>query len=440
MAIKPAAISLFSNCGAGDVGYARSGFQFRVMAELDPRRLEVCLLNHPKAFGVPGDLRRTWTFAVDEYKVRNGSAPPDLLAACPPCQGMSTARTDRGKEDDPDAGMRDSRNLLVEVVWKVIREMQPRAVVVENVQAFLTRKVRHPKTKAPISASRLLIDELSGDYAVYPFLTDLCDYGVPQSRKRTFLTFFRRDEPAVTILGSLGMVPYPIPTHATDHGGRPITLREALASFGLPSLDARAPESASSPVGDGLHSVPVWRDRRYDMVAAIPPHSGMSAWQNDRCATCGPVEVDDQAAQCPECRGPLSRPVVELPDRTYRLVTGFRSSTYRRMKSDSPAATITTASGHVGSNHTIHPFENRLFSALECAMLQTLPGDFRWGDALKKWGHTNVREMIGEAVPPHFTYQHGRVIRSLLEGRSNVHAYPADGKRCVNAAKKLGLF
>ena len=34
------AVSLFSNCGAGDVGYRQSGFQFDMMAELDPRRLE----------------------------------------------------------------------------------------------------------------------------------------------------------------------------------------------------------------------------------------------------------------------------------------------------------------------------------------------------------------------------------------------------------------
>src|SRR5258706_15924771 len=58
------AVSLFSNCGAGDVGYRKAGFRFDVMAELDPRRLGVCLLNHPGATGVSGDLRKTWRKVV----------------------------------------------------------------------------------------------------------------------------------------------------------------------------------------------------------------------------------------------------------------------------------------------------------------------------------------------------------------------------------------
>lgn len=47
------AMSLFSNCGAGDVGYKKAGFEFKVMAELNPNRLSVALANHPTAVGVP---------------------------------------------------------------------------------------------------------------------------------------------------------------------------------------------------------------------------------------------------------------------------------------------------------------------------------------------------------------------------------------------------
>src|SRR5258708_6667380 len=98
------AVSLFSNCGAGDLGYLVAGFQFDVMAELDPRRLDVCLLNHAGALGLPGDLRRTWTRVVKAYRERAGSRRPALLCACPPCQGMSSARSGKGRHDDADAG------------------------------------------------------------------------------------------------------------------------------------------------------------------------------------------------------------------------------------------------------------------------------------------------------------------------------------------------
>src|SRR5438128_2292001 len=103
------AVSLFSNCGAGDIGYRRAGFHFEVMAELDPRRLEVALLNHPRARGVPGDLRDTWQTVITEYRASAGNVRPALLAACPPCQGMSSARGNRGRENDADAGSQDTR-------------------------------------------------------------------------------------------------------------------------------------------------------------------------------------------------------------------------------------------------------------------------------------------------------------------------------------------
>jgi DNA (cytosine-5)-methyltransferase 1 len=431
------AISLFSNCGAGDVGYAKAGFHFDVMAELDPRRLEVCLLNHPSAVGISGDLRRTWPIVVKEYRKRAGRVAPSLLAACPPCQGMSSAKSGRGKAADADAGSRDKRNLLVTVIARVALELRPKIVVVENVQAFLTRKIRHPETKKAISAGRLLIEALGTSYAAFPLVTDLCDFGVPQTRKRTFLTFVRRSHPGLRLLKQFGASPYPVPTYSEDFGGAPIILREALARFNLPSLDARFPEKAASKRRQGMHFVPIWRDRRYPMVAAIPPHTGKGAWDNNRCEKCGEVKVGPDDVSCPFCDMPLLRPVVGSPKGKFRLVNGFRSSSYSRMRSDRPAATITTASGHLGSDHTIHPCENRLFSPLECARLQTFPATFRWGGAIGKYGPTHVRQMIGEAVPPLFTKKHGQILMSLLCGWLKLPLLPVSDKRVREARRKL---
>ena len=165
------------------------------MAELDPRRLSIAGLNLPDAVTVAGDLRETSPNVIEEtYRERRGSTPPALLAACPPCQGMSSARGGRGRGDDADAGSRDARNLLVGVIAKVTHALAPRIVVVENVPAFLTRVVRHPKTGTPISAAVLLARSLHQRYYVTPLITDLADYGVPQTRRRAFLCFVRRDE------------------------------------------------------------------------------------------------------------------------------------------------------------------------------------------------------------------------------------------------------
>ena len=86
------------------------------------------------------------------------------------------------------------------------------------------------------------------------------------------------------------------------------------------------------------------------------------------------------------------------------------------MRPNEPARTITTASSHVGSDYKIHPWENRVLSIRECADLQTVPRFYDWTWALET-SHTYVaRKVIGEALPPWFTYLQGKLLRRLLDG------------------------
>lgn len=428
------AVSLYTNCGAGDVGFARAGFRFEVLAEIDPRRLEVAGLNLPGSAAIAGDLRQTWPDVVSAYRDRCDRESPALLAACPPCQGLSTANATRGMEADADTGSKDARNLLVLPIAQVASALKPRLVVVENVRAFLSRRVRHPDTQEAVSAAVLLISLLKREYVAFPLLSDLADYGVPQKRVRSFITFVRRDEVCLRLLEEQGAVPYPTPTHAADHGGEPVSLRQALDSFDLPALDAASADSARSD--RPLHFVPVWSARQYDMVAAIPKGGGASAWENDDCPACGCAGISRALACCPECHAPLLRPHVVEKGRA-RLVKGFRRSSYRRLSPDRPAATITTSSNRIGSDRTIHPSENRVLSPLECQKLQTLPDDFDWGDVPKRSQSGLLREMIGEAVPPRFTEAHGKVLAALLEGDAPDGLLLSSDRRASKAVKKL---
>ena len=426
------AVSLFSNCGAGDVGYRDAGFRFVIMAELLAYRLDVAAMNHPGTMSIPGDLRGTLTKVVDSWRSLRGGARPALVAACPPCQGMSSARSGRGREWDASAGSRDPRNLLVEVIADAVAELRPRVVVVENVPAFMTRQVNHPRTGTAISAALLLLERLSADYKCFSIVADLADFGVPQTRRRSFLTFIDRSESgALSVLERTRTVPYPAPSHV----GRTVTLRQSLAGMNLPELDAASPESARDP-DRPMHIVPVWTPERYEMVAAIPKGTGATAWQNSRCHRCGDVDPRPDDATCSVCGQALLRPVV-AENGGVRLIIGFRRSSYARMHPDRPAAAITTASGRIGSDNTLHPWENRVLSVLECQLLQTIPADFRWGDALAKKGHTRVREMIGEAVPPGFTRQYGRVLAALLAGRRPYRLMPESDERVKRANRML---
>lgn len=426
------AVSLFTNCGAGDVGFAKAGFRFDVLAEIDRRRLRVAALNLPSAAVIPGDLRNTWPDVVAAYRDRRNQEPPALLAACPPCQGLSTANARRGMGHDADSGTEDMRNLLVVPIAEVAAALAPRVVVVENVRAFLTRKVRHPQTQDVVSAAMLLISLLKEEYVAFPLVSDLADYGVPQTRVRSFVTFVRRGEACLQVLKETGAVPYPTPTHAPDYGGESVCLRDALDSFRLPELDARTAASARSE--RFLHFVPVWSLAQYSMVAAIPAGSGASAWENDDCPECGSSALPRDLAYCSTCSTQLLRPRV-VEDGRARLVKGFRRSSYRRLSPDRPAATITTASGRIGSDRTIHPYENRVLSPLECQMLQTLPADFKWGEDQSR--SCLVREMIGEAVPPHFTEAHGKILAGLLNDGRPQGLLPRTDQRVSNAIRKL---
>lgn len=410
------------------------------MAEIQKKRLRVAGLNHESADLILGDLRDTWPLVVESFKTQLGDNELVLLSACPPCQSISSLNSRRGYAQDIRSGARDRRNLLVLPIIEVARALKPRLVVVENVPAFLKRKIPHPTHGSGVSAANLLLECLDADYIAFPFLSDLAHYGVPQRRIRTFLTLVRRDLAGLKQLVIQRRAPYPRPSHDPDQGGRPQrSLGQYLRMLNLPSLDARSPKSAISEVSP-LHRVPIWSQHHFDMVDAIPARSGQSAWENCVCSACGTVDVQPEDAGCPNCSRPLLRPVVGNVTNGYRLVKGFRTTSYRRMDPDKPAPTVTTASGTIGSARTIHPTETRVLSPLECAHLQTIPDDFMWSNGADwKIEPHSVRRMIGEAVPPKFTALHGQALVGVLENRWPFPLISMYDSRCITARSRLDI-
>jgi DNA (cytosine-5)-methyltransferase 1 len=84
------------------------------------------------------------------------------------------------------------------------------------------------------------------------------------------------------------------------------------------------------------------------------------------------------------------------------------------MEPDKPAPTVTTNSSHVGSDFKIHPWEHRVLSILEVSDLQTVPRFYDWSNALNEGRTYLIRNVVGEAFPPYFTYLHGMLLRKLL--------------------------
>src|SRR6267154_877439 len=121
------AVDLFCGAGGASLGLSYAGFDLRLAADISP----ACGLTH-KA-NLPGEFLVADLREIDGDKVLNaaGVAPGelDLLFAGPPCQGFSII------------GARviwDERNNLFREVLRLVGELQPRCVGIENVPGLVT--------------------------------------------------------------------------------------------------------------------------------------------------------------------------------------------------------------------------------------------------------------------------------------------------------------
>lgn len=405
------AVSLFSNAGIGDYGYYLAGFDFLVHAELEEKRCELLAENYPDAEVVCGDLRETVPHVVDAY-AQTGEDPPALLAASPPCQGMTTANQRSDSNAWRHEVREDDRNYLYDTVADVAASLEPRVVVVENVPDILVTGVRDPETGEARTVAQALLDRMP-DYREVTVRLQLADYGVPQRRERVFLVFAREDEPWFDRVLGENRLPLPGRTHGPHRKPR-TTLRHALSEERYTPLDGEDEEAATDDE-DPLHFVPTYNALRYSWISRNPPYEGMSSFDNLYCEYCEEDKEPPVTAKCPDCRRVMKGvPRIWENENTVRPIRG-RKTAYKRMDPDRPAPTITTASGRLGSDTTLHPWQHRVLSIRECADLQTIPREFD----LVRDGEVEVtlaRQVVGEAIPPWFTYETGRVLRGLLRG------------------------
>ena len=414
-------MSLFSGAGLSDVGYALAGFRLTVQVEHDTDRATIGERNFPDSSWLRRDVRAAHEEIERAYRTAT-KRPLDLLVVTPPCQGMSSSNPSRGRRSTNQHVRQEGLNKLILEIIPMASRLRPRVVVAENVRPVLTLEVTYG------SSQKRVIDHLRDglpDYDLFTYVVNVADYGVPQDRRRAVVVGLRRDEPCQRRLRAENLDPMPIATHArvpSDGQCRWITIRQWMEHVQYESLDSASVEAA---VGKHpLHYVPDYATTpdRYLQISDVPPNSGRSAYENDTCPSCEVAPVRTGVIKCPHGHVMRNRPYVRK-GRSIRLVKGFHSS-YRRMAPDEPARTITTNTSHVGSDFKIHPWENRVLSALECADLQTVPRFFDWSSAMNAKPRSKrylIRNLIGEAFPPYFTFLHGQVLAGLLQ---ESHAEP----------------
>jgi len=420
-ASAPTAVSLFSGAGLSDMGYCLAGFRLAVHVELKTDRAEIGQANFPESTWIRGDLRVCHERVAEAYRARTDTRLA-LLAATPPCQGMSSSNPSRGKRSTPEARRHAARNALILEVVPVAKALAPRVIVSENVRQILTldTEIDGEKLRTLDLLARML-----PEYRFFETVIDVADYGVPQRRYRAIVVGVHQDEPWLAEMVEQGRRPWPRPTHSmtgAPRRSRWVTVRQWLEGMAYPPLSSQTLEAARD--GHPLHFVPHYDRDRFLLVSSIPPHTGKSAYANDTCPTCGAQPVPEGRAVCHVCQEPMrNRPIV-VERGEARLIKGFRSS-YRRMPSDQPASTVTTNSSHIGSDNKIHPWEHRVLSILETADLQTVPKFYDWSPALSKGKSYLVRNVVGEAFPTYFAFLHGQVLRGLLLGANRAFSHLA---------------
>lgn len=403
--------SLFSGGGIGDVGIEWGhGIQVLAASELVPSRAALIRKNFPGTKVFEGDIWKTKDAYVDFIKEKLGSKHPWLLTLSPPCQGMSSNGAGR-ISSEIKSGKRpkeDMRNRLILPGIEILESLQPEWFILENVRRMENTVIRN-ENDVPENILQCLNRRLGGlGYSIFANILDFRDYGVPHHRERLITIGCRvphlcRKFSSGADIFSKELSPFhPLPSHG-QNGQRPwVSLRDAIQH--LPSLDAKTEIEDQE---DNFHCVPKWNDQQYFWMQHTP--EGQSAFDNINCVKCNKKMENPTAVSC-SCGEALPRPQIKESGK-YRLVRGFKSS-YRRMKWDKPAGTITMNSGVISSDMKGHPEQNRVLSLREILILSTLDhpcwskkytfDEIAFGRATQGQSFSGklVREVIGESIPP----------------------------------------
>jgi DNA (cytosine-5)-methyltransferase 1 len=161
--------SLFAGIGGFDLGFERAGMRVSWQVEQDPYCRAVLARHFPDAARFED---------VCEVGARE-LAPVDLVCGGFPCQDLSSAG--RG------AGLDGARSGLWSEFARIVRELRPRYVVVENVPALLTGRGKR-WDRGPIG--RVLRDLAEARYDAEWACLSAREFGAPHLRKRVWIVAY----------------------------------------------------------------------------------------------------------------------------------------------------------------------------------------------------------------------------------------------------------
>ncbi|GAA4402814.1 DNA cytosine methyltransferase [Tsukamurella soli] len=321
------AVDLFCGVGGLTHGLARAGVSVVAGFDIDPACQYAYEANNRARF-ITQDVGELNADDVSDLIV--GGSSVSMIAGCAPCQPFSTySRAGRSKSRAGDWQ-------LVEKFGRIVSEVQPDLVTMENVPQLLD----HPVFGEFVSA-------LDG-YSVKWTIVEAVRIGVPQTRKRLVL-----------LASKMGDCSLEIP----QRGTRAKTVRQAIGR--LRPIDA----GQADPL-DRLHVAPRLSVTNMERIRHSKPGGSWRDW---------PTELQ---AACHQKRSGATYP-----------------SVYGRMAWDAPSPTITTQCFGYGNGRFGHPEQDRAISLREAAILQTFPAKYKFVAPDMPVRFNVLGRLIGNAVP-----------------------------------------
>ncbi|MFN6034807.1 MAG: DNA cytosine methyltransferase [Dolichospermum sp.] len=385
---KAISISLFTGAYGLDLGLEQAGFHTVTVVEKDCDATKTITLNRPflQESAIPREIQNVSSQELLQeggrvFNLGRALQPGevDLVTGGPPCQPFSTAGK-RGSVMDP-------RGSLFMDFIRIVKEVQPRFFLMENVKGLLSAPLRHrpinqrgkdypplEPDEMPGSALKVVLSEMKNiGYNVVYNLLEAADYGVPQNRERVIFIGSRDGETPT----------FPIPKYCQD--GK---------------------------------ILPKWRTLKDALTALVDTEVEFMSYAESRLKYLRLLEAGQNWKHLPE---ELKQEAMGGAYNSGGGKVGF----YRRLSWDKPSPTITT-SPHQKATDMCHPVELRSLTVRESARIQTFHDDWIfYGSVSSKY------KQIGNAVPVLLAKEIGSYLFNLIHGNKS------KGKEI---AEQLSLF
>lgn len=421
------AIDLFCGAGGCSEGLIQAGFHILFSSDISDM-VEITYRNRHEQLGLIQG-KNTWFERADirnltgekirtrisQLSIFDGLEIPeiDLMIGGPSCQGFSRA----GKRDKSDP-----RNMLFGEYVRVISEIQPKYIILENVEGFVDMQFLGYKGITGIKypdgcvTPHILQSELNeiGYETLEPRILNAADYGVPQRRNRVIFIGYRK-----------GLTPpqYPKPTvnpknHLTlkdaisDLIANDITRRQTanqLTQYQIESINGRTPSINGKPIKATCQKNTELSKQTEIVVERFSLFNEGETGTNlrKRILEKG-IDISEKKALislCAEKFNMTKNNVIDLfktakatPEQVDVLLT--KKNIRQRWAANQPAATIVTI-----ADDYISPWEPRTFSVREMARCQSFDDSFeflgkRTTGGLKRRIEIPQYTQVGNAVPP----------------------------------------